>query len=194
MQARVIKATTKRLEKLRVKVHTKCRIVAIHQHETLLSNEERIPFDFMIFAGGTMTAPCLETLTLERTDRGQFVVDSFLRAKEESEIYIVGDTAALSDKKGNPLPPTAQTAIQSGELAAENILRALAHKNLKKSNLKMQGIAIALGGQYAIIDFGAIHLRGYIAYLIKKIIERLYKWPLWWLAYRGFKNIDSCEI
>jgi NADH dehydrogenase len=194
MHQRIVKATTKRLEKLRVKVHTKCRIEAIHQHETLLSNGERIPFDFMIFAGGTMTAPCLETLALERTSRGQFVVDSFLRAKEESDIYIVGDAAALNDKKCNPLPPTAQTAIQSGELAAVNILRTLADKELKKSNLKMQGIAIALGGRYAIIDFGAIHLRGYVAYLIKKIIERLYKWSLWWLAYRGFKNIDSCEI
>ena len=194
MHQRIVTATTKRLEKLRVKVHTNCRIASIHQHETLLSNGETIPFDFMIFAGGTMTAPCLETLALERTLKGQFVVDSYLHAKEDHNIYIVGDTAALSDKKGRPLPPTAQTAIQSGELAADNILRTLKNRKLKKANLKMQGIAIALGGTYAIIDFGGIHIRGYIAYLVKKVIERLYKWPLWWLAYRGFKNIDSCEI
>ena len=110
-----------------------------------------------------MHAPCLETLALKRTKRGQFVVDRYLRAIEDDSVYIVGDTAALSDKKGKPLPPTAQTAIQSGALAAENILRTQAKKKLKKSNLKMQGIAIALGGRYAVIDFGAVHIHGYIS-------------------------------
>ncbi len=194
MNERIIRITTKRLEKLRVKVHTNCRIASIYKHETLLNNGEKIPFDFMIFAGGTMPAPCLETLGLKHTKRGQFVVDRYLRATENNSIYIVGDTAALSDKKGNPLPPTAQIAIQSGTLAAENILCTQTKKSLKKSNLKLQGIAIALGGRYAVIDFGTLHIDGYSAYLVKKIIERLYKWPLWWLAYRGFKNIDSCEI
>jgi len=194
MHKDIIKAATKRLKKLRVKVHTQSRIASIHEHETLLTNGTKIPFDFMIFAGGTTTAPCLETLNLEQTTRGQFVVDKYLHAKEHNNIYIVGDTAALSDKKGNPLPPTAQTAIQSGELAAVNIIRTLKKKKLKNADLKMKGIAIALGGNYAAIDLGLIHMNGYLAYLIKKLIERLYKWPLWWLASKGFRNIDSCEI
>ena len=194
MHKGIIKAATKRLKKLRVKVHTQSRIASIHEHETLLTDGTKIPFDFMIFAGGTTTTPCLETLNLEQTTRGQFVVDRHLHAKEHNNIYIVGDTAALSDKKGSPLPPTAQTAIQSGELAAINIIRSLLNKNLKKANLKMKGIAIALGGNYASIDLGFIRINGYIAYLIKKLIERLYKWPLWWLASKGFRKIDSCEI
>jgi NADH dehydrogenase len=194
MHKGIIKAATKRLKKLRVKVHTQSRIASIHEHETLLTDGSKIPFDFMIFAGGTTTAPCLETLNLEQTTRGQFVVDKHLHAIGHNDIYIVGDTAALSDKKGNSLPPTAQTAIQSGELAAINIIRSLENKKLKYADLKMKGIAIALGGKYAAIDLGAIRMNGYVAYLVKKLIERLYKWPLWWLASKGFKNIESCEI
>jgi len=194
MHQSIIKASTKRLKKLRVKVHTQSRIASIHEHETLLTDGTKIPFDFMIFAGGTTTAPCLETLNLAQTTRGQFVVDKHLHAKEHNTIYIVGDTAALSDKNANPLPPTAQTAIQSGELAAINIIRTLENKQLKDADLKMKGIAIALGGKYAAIDLGFIRINGYVAYLVKKLIERLYKWPLWWLASKGFRNIDSCEI
>jgi NADH dehydrogenase len=194
MHQGIINAATKRLKKLRVKVHTQSRIASIHEHETLLTDGTKIPFDFMIFAGGTTTAPCLETLNLEQTTRGQFVVDKHLHAMKHNDIYIVGDTASLSDRKGNSLPPTAQTAIQSGELAAINIIRTLKNKKLKESDIKMRGIAIALGGNYAAIDLGIIHLNGYLAYLIKKLIERLYKWPLWWIASKGFKSIDSCEI
>jgi len=194
MHQSIIKASTKRLKKLRVNLHTQTRIASIHEHETLLTNGTKIPFDFLIFAGGTTTAPCLETLALEQTSRGQFVVDNYLRAKEDKSIFIVGDTASLSDKKGNPLPPTAQTAIQSGALAASNILRTLENKKLKKANIHMKGIAIALGGKYATIEVSYIRINGYLAYLVKKLIERLYKWPLWWLASKGFRKIESCEI
>lgn len=194
MHPSIIKAATLRLKKLRVKVHTQSRITSIHEHEAILNDETKIPFDFMIFAGGTTTAPCLDTLEVERTPKGQLIVDSYLRTKEYEDIYITGDTAALKDKKGNPLPPTAQTAIQSGELAAENIIRSEQNKSLKKAELSMKGIAIALGGTYASIDLGVIRIHGYPAYLIKKLIERLYKWPLWWLASKGFRKIESCTI
>jgi NADH dehydrogenase len=194
MHQNIIKSATKRLKKLRVKVHTQSRIASIHEHETILSNGTKIDFDFMIFAGGTTTAPCLDNLQIEQTPRGQFVVDAYLRAKEDESIYIIGDTAALNDIKGNPLPPTAQTAIQSGELAATNILHALNNQELEKSDLQIKGIAIALGGKYAAIDLGFIQINGYPAYLTKKLIERLYKWPLWWLASKGFRKIETCEI
>ena len=193
MHPNIIKTATKRLKKLRVKVHTQCKIVSIEKHEAKLTNNTKIPFDFMIFSGGTTAAPCLDTLEVERNKKGQIIVDAYLRS-EYHDIYAIGDSAGLSDKKGNPLPPTAQTAIQSGEYAATNILRSLKNKPLIKADLQIKGIAIALGGTYAAIDLGVVRFTGYTAYLIKKLIERLYKWPLWWLASKGFKKIETCPI
>jgi len=194
MHPDIIKSATKRLKQLSVNVHTSSRLQNIEAHTVLLENGTTIDFDFMIFAGGTTTAPCLTSLGLEQAPNGQFMVDAHLRASEDKNIYIIGDSAALCDKRGNALPPTAQTARQSGTLAAENVLRTFQNKRLKKSNLKIKGIAIALGGKYVAIDLGYIRVDGYAAYLIKKLIERFYKWPLWWQAARGFKKIDSCEI
>ncbi len=194
MHPAIIKSATHRLKELRVKVHTQNRITSIHEHEVILTDGSIIAFDFMIFAGGTTTAPCLENLEVEKTQKGQFVVDSYLRAKGDENIYIIGDSAALIDKKGKPLPPTSQTAIQSGELAAENLIRSRKNKALKKANISIKGIAIALGGTYASIDLGFIRIYGYPAYLIKKLIEKLYKWPLWWLASKGFRKIESCQL
>ncbi len=194
MHPSIIKSTTNRLKALRVILHTNSRIASIHAHETVLTNGTKINFDFMIFAGGTMIAPCLKETKLSKTAKGQFEVDDYLRSVDDKNIYIVGDAAALKSKKGTPLPPTAQTAIQSGKLAAINILATLKNKKLKPSNLKLKGIAIALGGRYAVIDLKFIRIHGYLAYLIKKLIERCYKWPLWYSAIKGYKNIDSCDI
>lgn len=194
MHPDIIKTATHRLKKLRVKVHTQSRITSIHEHEVILEDGSIIAFDFMIFAGGTTTVPCLNNLKVEKTQNGQLMVDSYLKAKGHEDIYIIGDTAALIDKKGNLLPPTAQTAIQSGELAAENLIRSRENKALKKANISIKGIAIALGGTYASIDLGFIRMHGYPAYLIKKLIERFYKWPLWWLASKGFRKIESCQL
>jgi len=194
MHKNIIKTSTKRLEKLRVILHTNNRISAIHKHTTILSDGTKINFDFMIFAGGTMIAPCLQDLDLKKTKKGQFIVDEYLHSFDDNDIYIVGDTAQLQTKNHLPLPPTAQTAVQSGECAANNILRTLRGKTLQKADIKMKGLAIALGGNYAIISMYGIQINGYPAYVAKKLIERLYKWPLWWQALKGFRNIESCEI
>ncbi len=194
MHPSIINVAMRRLKKLRVNVHTHSRITSIHEHEAILNSDKKIPFDFMIFAGGTTIAPCLETLALNKTSSGQFIVDQYLRTETHNDIYIVGDSAALVDKNAKALPPTAQTAIQSGIASAKNIIRTQQNKSLKKADIQIKGIAIALGGTYASIDLGVMRIHGYPAYLIKKFIERLYKWPLWWLAYKGFRKIETCSI
>ncbi|KYJ87612.1 NAD(P)/FAD-dependent oxidoreductase [Sulfurovum riftiae] len=194
MHPKIIEITTKRLAALRVNVHTQCRIASIENHEVVMTNGERIAFDFMIFAGGTAINPALETFEARKNKKGQILVDAYMRSTDHDDVYVIGDAAELKDKKGNILPPTAMTAIGSGTVAAENIIRQREDKPLKKADLRIEGIAIALGGRYAAIDMKFIRFSGYPAYLTKKMIEKFYKWPLWWLAHKGFKKIESCQI
>ena len=194
MQKQIIHIATKRLNKLRVNIHTQTRISHIHEHEITLTNDKVIPFDFMIFAGGTIAAPCLETLALPKNKKGQLLVDAYLRSQEDENIFVIGDCALLTNRKGKIQPPTAQTAEQSGAAAAVNILHLIENKPLKKAHIQIKGLAIALGGTYAAINIGKLYFSGYPAYLIKKLTEKIYKWPLWWSANQGFKKIEACEI
>ncbi len=194
MHPRVIALTTKRLESLHVAIHTQSRIKSIDAHEALLESGEKIPFDFMIFAGGTTTTPVLESFDVPKNRKGQILVDPYLKVPDNEHIYVVGDAAALKNAEGNPLPPTAMTAIASGRTAAENLLRIYHGKTPKVAKLRIKGIAIALGGKYAVIDIHILRLSGYPAYLMKKIIEKSYKWPLWYLARKGYRQIAACEI
>ena len=194
MHKSVIKYATKRLKKLRVNVYTNTRVNTIDKHTALLSNDEQISFDFMIFAGGTMIPSCLETLALPSNAKGQLEIDDYLRSVEDEAIYVIGDVASLNNKKGRPLPPTAQNAIESGGIAAQNIIYRVQGRKQRKKNIQMKGIAIALGSGSAVIDMGWIRIYGYPAYLIKKIIEKMYRLPLMWRVYRGHENIETCKI
>ena len=194
MHPKVIEIATKRLKKLRVKVHTQVRVNTISHHEAILSDETKISFDYIIFAGGTKISPCLADFNVNKNQKNQIIVDGYLRIKAYHNIYAIGDCAALLDKHKKSLPPTAQTAIQSGEYAAINIIRTIQNRHLKKANISIKVIAIALGGNYAVIDFGKLCFWGYPAFLTKKLIEKLYKWPLWWLVSKGYRKIESCPI
>ncbi len=194
MHKRIIRISTQRLKKLRVKIHTHNKIQKIEEHKAILSDGKIIPFDFIIFAGGTSTPPCINSLDLEKNSKGKPVVNQYLQSPQDKNIYIIGDSTTLSNKKGQIQPPTAQTAIQSGKCAATNIMRILKHQKPKRANIQVKGLAIALGGRYAAIEIGNFIFTGYLAYLVKKLIERIYKWPLWWLVSKGYPKLDSCEI
>jgi len=194
MHTRIIHIATQRLKELRVKIHTNNKIQKIEDHKAILTDGKVIPFDFMIFAGGTSTAPCLDSLDLEKNSKGQLVVNPYLQNPDDKNIYVIGDSTTLANKKGQIQPPTAQTAIQSGKCAATNIIRIVKYQKPKRANIQVKGLAIALGGNYAAITIGNFIFSGYLAYLTKKFIERTYKWPLWWSVSKGYPKLGSCEI
>ena len=83
---------------------------------------------------------------------------------------------------------------QSGICAANNIKQLLKNKQPLDANIKLKGVAIALGGRYAILDMGKIRIYGIAAYYLKKIVEKFYKWPLWLRCKAGYKKTTSCQI
>jgi len=194
MDPALIERVTQRLMQLQVTLHTRTRIVSIPKHEAVLDNGESVPFDFMVFAGGTESVPALKALNLPKEKNGRFKVDAYLRSLGDSSICFAGDTAILRDRKGAVQPPTAQVAIQSGELIADNILRKQQGRNPKHIYVRIKGLAIALGGPYAIIKTRKLMLWGYTAYLVKKMIEWRYRYPLKHILRRGYSKIRRCTI
>jgi len=144
--------------------------------------EGSLPYAFGVLATGIAAGEFARNLPYEK-ERGFLKVDEYLRVAER--VYAIGDCALLRDREGKPLPPTAQTAEQSGVRAAKNILREIAGKPLQKADLKIYGLAIALGGKFAIAITSYVKLDGILAHLGKRAIEQFYKIPLRLKSERG---------
>ena len=135
----------------------------------------KVEYDFAVVATGITTNSFIKNLEFKK-EKGFLVVDKYLRIQKN--IFAIGDCALLKDKNGKILPPTAQSAEQSGVIAAKNIIRTIKQKPLKKANIKIYGLAIALGGKFAIAVTSFFKVDGILGYLGKKAIEKYYKIPL----------------
>ena len=175
----LIKSSYERLIKLGVHVWHNNRISEVREHEILLDNGKTLSFEFMIFTGGVCASTLTQYLGFETNNKGHLNVDEYLNLPNHPNIYAIGDITNALDENGKFIPPTAQLAERGGESVAQNILRTLRGKAKQPFRFKNQGVMIALGGEYgAGLLPGGIKVKGYLAYLIKKTIFRLYTDPL----------------
>jgi NADH dehydrogenase len=186
----LIKSARKRLEALDVTIMHNRRISSVGEKHVILDAGERLDFDFMIFTGGIVASESVWDLPLPKNRKNHLAVTPYLMLEDYPEVFAVGDVAQVADREGTLLPPTAQVAEKSAELAAENIIRSIEGKPLQKADIRMQGIMVALGGYYAAgILPGNIRINGYLAYLIKKAIHTFYKRPLHKIARNGYISL-----
>ncbi|GIT97545.1 NAD(P)/FAD-dependent oxidoreductase [Sulfurovum sp. TSL1] len=192
MHPDIIKYATKHLEHLGVILHCGLHISKVEPHKAYLENGEVIDFDFMLFTGGISATAMVRSIEVEHNKLGQIIVNPTLQIPGHTEAFAVGDAAEILDTKGKRIADTAQAAIKSGIHAASNIEHILNGKEPVAADIRIVGLAIAMGGNYAILSIGSIKMRGKVAHYVKKLIENLYKWPLWIRCRFGFNK--ACEI
>jgi demethylphylloquinone reductase len=77
--------------------------------------DDTIPVDLTLWTVGTMIAPVLRDLPVPHTAEGRIMTDVTLQVREQPHIFALGDLADCRDANQNPVPTTAQAAIQQAE-------------------------------------------------------------------------------
>lgn len=194
MEAYLIKQATKRLLKLGVRIKNYSRITSVEEHALILNTNESLCFDFMIFTGGIVASSLTASLNAPKNKKSQLVVNEFMRISIYEGVFAAGDIAELRDSEGNLLPPTAQSAEQSGVGAANNIIALIQGHAMSRVTIQMRGMMVALGGNYASISLlGWIRVSGFIGYMIKTIIMRGYRYLLHLQCLKGIKHIPQSK-
>ncbi len=188
MDQYIIKHTVKRLNSLGIKVMTKSFISTVEKEKIILENGSEINYDFMIFTGGIKATGLNETLDVEKNNLNQFIVDKYLNINGYQNIYAIGDCAQILDIDGKFLPPTSQIAEQCAQNVAKNIISKMNNKNLEVYSGHIDGMFVALGGRYAVGNIlDKFKVKGYLAYLVKKLITKMYHYGLIFRLNNGYK-------
>jgi NADH dehydrogenase len=154
------------LEKLGVEVRlghavTSCTADGVTIGDTFL------PCRTIVWAAGVQASPAAEWLGARADRAGRVVVDPMLKAPGEEDIFVVGDTAMVVWEDAKPVPGIAPAAKQQGAYAAKVIKARLAGKALPPPfRYRHQGSLATIGKSAAIIDFGWLKLRGWLAWWI----------------------------
>lgn len=194
MDPYLIEKSTKRLEALGIKIIAHSRITSVGEHILILNEREELCFDFMIFTGGIVASTLTATLNVPKNRKNQLIVDPYLRVDGMERVYAAGDISELYDAEGKMVPPTAQSAEQSGERAARNILASIKGEKVQKCEIRMRGMMVALGGKYAAVSIlGWFRLSGIIGYWFKLAVMGIYRFFLNRQCLKGLEHIPKIE-
>lgn len=186
----IIRMSNQRLKDLKINIITDTKMESCDKEYLYLSNGTRIRYSFIVYAGGVEPANLILKSKLKKNEKGQLLVDSYLKVQGYKNIFAIGDVAQIKNKKGEIMPANVTIARISGTTAAQNISREINGNDLVKCNPKIDGILIALGGKYAVCDlFGIIKVKGLLAYIIKQYVFFIYKFPLLKYIKKGYTKL-----
>jgi NADH dehydrogenase len=119
----------------------------------------------VVWAAGVAASPAAAWLGMPADRAGRASVDPHLNAPGRPEIFVIGDTAAVMMTDGKPVPGIAPAAKQQGAHVARVLRARLADKTAPPPfRYRHQGNLATIGKSAAVVDFGWLQLRGWIAW------------------------------
>jgi NADH dehydrogenase len=150
------------LEDFGVEVRTGTKVERVSARAALLSGNEPIPTATVIWAAGIRAGALAANLGLPTGRSGRLRVEPTLCVPGHPHVFVAGDVALVEGAER--LPQVAQVAIQQGELAADNVLRALRGTPLVPFVYRDKGSMATIGRSRAVAVIGRLRLEGLLAW------------------------------
>jgi NADH dehydrogenase len=161
----------RRLERLGVEVRLGAPVIAIEPSGVEIG-PARIEARTLIWAAGVAASPAGRWIGAKCDRVGRIEVDPDLSVPGRPEIFAIGDTALALDATGKPLPGIAPVAKQQGRYVGSLIkARTRGVERVKPFRYRSYGNLATIGRKAAVIDFGWIHLRGRVAWVIWSVVH-----------------------
>src|ERR687894_3166060 len=162
------RAARARLVNQRIEVMTNAMAEEITAECVKLKGERNIATENVIWTAGNRPNIGIEAEGLPVDERTGIKVDRYLRVEGQSNIWSIGDCAAVPDiheEDGKLIPPTAQAAVQQGHVVARNILAALDGREdeLEEFEYRPLGQLVELGSDFAVNEVMGVRFTGLLA-------------------------------
>lgn len=167
------------LAQLGVEVRTAAAVTAIDA-EGVEAGGQRIPASTVFWAAGVQGASLARSLGVDLDRAGRVPVSPDLSIPGAPDVFAAGDIVHLELPGGALLPGLAPAAIQTGRVAARNILASIHGQPRRPFRYRDKGVMATIGKHKAIARTRRLNLTGYVAWL---------GWLFVHLVYLiGFKN------
>ena len=99
----------------------------------------------IVWATGQRPSPLVSRLGLAADDAGRLIVDDHIRAAGRTDVFALGDAAAVPDPDGGICPGTAQHAVRQAKVCAHNVAANLGVGQPIRFTYRNRGLAVTLG-------------------------------------------------
>jgi NADH dehydrogenase len=158
---------TRELRGRGMEIRTNTMLSSAEQDAVTLSTGERIPTRLLCWTAGVSPAPVVRELGLPIGPGGRIEVDATMRVAGSSNVWAIGDAAAVPDpakRRQAPSPPTCQHAIRQGRRVAENVAATLTGGPPQPFRYRTLGVFVDMGQHKAVATILGVRLRGFPAW------------------------------
>ena len=166
------RSASRQLERLGVEVLTSTAVTGVDDNGVNHASA-RIAARTVIWAAGVAASPLARSLGVPLDRAGRVAVEPDLTLRGEPRVFIIGDLAAMQ-QDGKPVPGVAPAAMQQGRHAARNIIRSIRGEPREPFRYADKGTLATIGRAAAVIDFGRIHLSGFVAWMLWLVVHIFY--------------------
>ena len=151
-----------------VEIHLDTWLESCVDKTVVVSNPEVKPYisDTIIWATGQRPSPLVSALGLATDQAGRLIVDDAIRATGRTDVFALGDAAAVPDPDGGVCPGTAQHAVRQAKVCARNVAAALGVGEPTTFTYRNRGLAVTLGRNQGTAQVYRFTFTGVLAWLM----------------------------
>ncbi len=158
---------------LGVEVRTNAPVEAIDREGVVIAGT-RLPAKTVIWTAGVAASSAGQWLGAEMDRAGRVKVLSDLSLPGHPNVFVLGDTASLS-QRGKPLPGVAPVAMQEGRYVAHVIAQRMAgQKRVPPFRYRNTGNLATVGRAFAVVDLGPLRFTGMLAWVVWLAVHIVY--------------------
>ena len=154
--------TLKTFRRQRISVRLQSQVASVEEKELVLKDGSRVPYGMLVWSTGNTPNSLVNHLPFEKDRSGRIVTDAYLRVKDHSFVYALGDCATI---EGQNFPALAQLAQQEGYYLAKALHHTARGKDVSTFTFNDQGMLAYIGGNKALANLPQVKGKGFTTWI-----------------------------
>ena len=130
-----------------------------------------IPTRTVIWGAGVMASPAGRWLDAETDRAGRVKIRADLSVPGHPDVFVIGDTAMVTDANGAMLPGVAPVAKQQGQYVARALIARREGRTVPAFRYRDFGSLATIGRSHAVAQFGRFKVSGFLAWVLWSVVH-----------------------
>jgi NADH dehydrogenase len=139
---------------------------------------ETIDAGTIVLAAGIVPSAIASAMPIVHDSRGRIAVDETMRSRSHSNVWALGDCAAIPGPDGRPYPALAQHTVREARHLARNIQAVIEGRVPRPFVYRPLGTMASLGHTRAVARVFGVRLTGFAAWWVRRTYY-LFQMPRW---------------
>lgn len=162
------------LTKVGVEIITQAAITKVEKDKIYLGDGREIETNTLVWTCGVQGVDFSAKLGLTMGKKGRVAVNEFMQSMDYENVYLVGDNEYFEEEGNKPTPQIVETALQTAETAAKNIIADMEGKKKEGFKSNYHGFMVSIGSRYAVATLAGKSMSGFIAMAMKHLVNMHY--------------------